>query len=783
MPKRKVAFAVGDATNVSTGHAFYVRNATATDDLAMVITNTSSVNISGNLAVDTNTLYVDAANNRVGVGTASPAAPLDVTGVYNGLQARFGNIASRGLEISTASDGGTNEAYSVLNARGSGSGQMIFQIESSEKVRIDNSGNLGIGTTSPSYAVDIRNAASTALRVGSSSNAFGSLLSWDNPSGEARLWSIGAYSLVLGTNGTERMRLDASGNLGIGTASPSEVLAVAGNATANAYKLRANTSAPASTDAFIYRPADNTLAFGTASAEKMRLDASGRLGIGTTNPGYPLEVNGAARLGGVQLSSFAPGSSGTSIEAGWDGTQGVIQVYNRTTPGFQPLWYDASYHRWNISGNEKMRLDASGNLAVDTNTLYVDATNNRVGIGTASPVVALDVAGSTARIGSGVSTNDASLGIGENRSDSGYAYIDLVGDTTYVDYGLRIIRGNTGANAFSYLQHRGTGELGILTSEAAPITFYTTGTEKMRLDASGNLGLGTSTPSTYASGFLTLSKATASGDTAMTIRNAAAPVGGGVQGTILNFINDSGSNTALAYIQSRSNDGGTSGETSLSFGTYNGSALATRMKLDASGNLGIGTTTPAYLGNPTDIAQISVNRVPSSGTIINTGRSAAFIDLNGASGGSFIRFATASANNTSPNEAVRITSAGRVGINLTNPGSELDVNGEIRAGGGIDHVQLGATGVNAYLAASGTQGMSLETNGNTRIEISSTGTVAVGPSSVATNATDGFLYVPTCAGTPTGTPTTYGSRAAIVIDRTNNKLYFYSGGAWRDAGP
>jgi hypothetical protein len=59
----------------------------------------------------------------------------------------------------------------------------------------------------------------------------------------------------------------------------------------------------------------------------------------------------------------------------------------------------------------------------------------------------------------------------------------------------------------------------------------------------------------------------------------------------------------------------------------------------------------------------------------------------------------------------------------------------------------------------------------------------VGNQALATTATDGFLYVPTCAGTPTGTPTTQTGTAPIVVDTTNNKLYFYSGGAWRDAGP
>jgi hypothetical protein len=61
--------------------------------------------------------------------------------------------------------------------------------------------------------------------------------------------------------------------------------------------------------------------------------------------------------------------------------------------------------------------------------------------------------------------------------------------------------------------------------------------------------------------------------------------------------------------------------------------------------------------------------------------------------------------------------------------------------------------------------------------------LVVNTGALATNATTGFLYVPTCPGTPTGTPTAFSGRAPIVINSTNNKLYFYSGGAWRDAGP
>lgn len=44
--------------------------------------------------------------------------------------------------------------------------------------------------------------------------------------------------------------------------------------------------------------------------------------------------------------------------------------------------------------------------------------------------------------------------------------------------------------------------------------------------------------------------------------------------------------------------------------------------------------------------------------------------------------------------------------------------------------------------------------------------------------TDGFLYLPTCAGAPSGTPTAYTGRVALVYDTTNNKLMAYNG-AWK----
>ena len=91
----------------------------------------------------------------------------------------------------------------------------------------------------------------------------------------------------------------------------------------------------------------------------------------------------------------------------------------------------------------------------------------------------------------------SSIEIGMGQTSDNYAYIDLVGDTTYTDFGLRLIRNNTGANANSSLRHRGTGELDLVTVEQGDIRFITdNGNVRMMIDASngGKVGIGTTTP-------------------------------------------------------------------------------------------------------------------------------------------------------------------------------------------------------------------------------------------------------------------------------------------------
>jgi hypothetical protein len=132
-------------------------------------------------------------------------------------------------------------------------------------------------------------------------------------------------------------------------------------------------------------------------------------------------------------------------------------------------------------------------LAIATGGQYaITCTSTQaVGIQTANPNAALHVAGN-ARVGADDVT-DAVLEIGAGASGNRTSYIDIVADTTYTDYGLRIIRNNTGANATSELKHRGTGALNFTTEEAAPIVFYTTNSPRATIDSDGRLLVGTST--------------------------------------------------------------------------------------------------------------------------------------------------------------------------------------------------------------------------------------------------------------------------------------------------
>lgn len=99
------------------------------------------------------------------------------------------------------------------------------------------------------------------------------------------------------------------------------------------------------------------------------------------------------------------------------------------------------------------------------------------------------------------------------------------------------------------------------------------------------------------------------------------------------------------------------------------------------------------------------------------------------------------------------------------------------------NVAAGYNAIGSSFSGTGTlRGLFFLLGANPALYLETTGSVVLGnKAALATSATDGFAYIPTSAGTPTGTPTSITGKSPIEVDTTNNKLYFYSGGAWQDA--
>jgi hypothetical protein len=93
--------------------------------------------------------------------------------------------------------------------------------------------------------------------------------------------------------------------------------------------------------------------------------------------------------------------------------------------------------------------------------------------------------GTNLNVGKGTSTASY-MHIGQGATGNSYAYIDFIGDTTYTDYGLRLLRSDGGANATSQLVHRGTGDFIIQNTEAANIVLKTTSSTRLTIGATGD---------------------------------------------------------------------------------------------------------------------------------------------------------------------------------------------------------------------------------------------------------------------------------------------------------
>ena len=266
---------------------------------------------------------------RVGIGTTSPSQKLVLSDAGAGNVLLCENTAT---SIQTyLQSGGTTGVVGTLTNH-----PFTLFTNNTERMRIDTSGNVGIGTSSPSSKLYVRAATNANLRV---TDASGTLnLSAENDAGSAQV--------AMKFNGSQ-MILDASGNLGIGTASPNEKLVVNGaiRSTNNAV----GATATADSGVFYFVPTADapsdprtilqgvgtagvgaSIAFltGTSASntERMRISSTGDVGIGTTTPARKFHV----RQGGVTTLANTNGSLFTDagnagILLGSDNVLGYVQ--------------------------------------------------------------------------------------------------------------------------------------------------------------------------------------------------------------------------------------------------------------------------------------------------------------------------------------------------------------------------------------------------------------------------------------------------------------------------
>jgi hypothetical protein len=198
----------------------------------------------------------------------------------------------------------------------------------------------------------------------------------------------------------------------------------------------------------------------SGSSQDLFWDAStSRLGLGTTSPSYVVHASTADNT----IAQFQSTDN-----------RGAILISDDDTNSY-----------FGSEGGSTYISNAGG--ALSSGQLVIDSSGN-VGIGGSFAGEKLEVYGNIRT--RGASTEDQFIEIGHGRTGNGYSFLDLVGDATYTDYGLRIIRNNGGANTTSVIQHRGTGDFQLRTDESAAIAFSTDGSERMRIDSSGNVGIG-----------------------------------------------------------------------------------------------------------------------------------------------------------------------------------------------------------------------------------------------------------------------------------------------------